>query len=237
MANNFYGAIALTGGGSGALDAIDGDVLSDGDGAIVLDATDNTFHMYTLDASSGAAESDPGVIAPDSNPGNKRWIILAWEGTINTSLAAIVGALTCASISLGDAANILMDSAPASDHNGTGMVINQTVDANSYGIGGLLVLSSDGNWDDADADAEATVGQLAIALEAGTGTKALLLSGIMRDDTWNFTPGVQLYVSTTLGEITETAPSASGDFVQVVGYALTADIIVFNPSPDYVELA
>jgi hypothetical protein len=55
MANNFYGAIALTGGGAGALDAIDGSVLNDGDGALVLDATNDVAYTYTLNASSGAA--------------------------------------------------------------------------------------------------------------------------------------------------------------------------------------
>jgi len=58
----------------------------------------------------------------------------------------------------------------------------------------------------------------------------------MRDDTFAFTPGAQLYVSGTAGEITETAPIGSGDFVQVVGFALTADVIFFNPSPDYLEI-
>jgi hypothetical protein len=76
MANNFYGAIALTGGGAGALDAIDGNVLADGDGALVIDATNDKSYFYTLNASSGAAESSPNIIAPDSNAGNKRWILV-----------------------------------------------------------------------------------------------------------------------------------------------------------------
>ena len=80
------------------------------------------------------------------------------------------------------------------------------------------------------------VGKLALALESGTGSKRLLLRGIARDDTWSFTPGAQLYVDTTAGTITETRPSGSGDFVQVVGWAKTATIIFFEPSPDYAEV-
>ena len=75
MAANFYGAIALIGGGTGALDKIDGADLADGDGAMVM--TNGTAYLYWLDADSGAAESSPDVISPDSNAGNKRWLLQA----------------------------------------------------------------------------------------------------------------------------------------------------------------
>lgn len=68
----------LIGGGTTALDEIDGDLLSDGDAAWVFTGTD--FYCYRLDAASGAAESSPGVIAPDTNPGNKRWILQKVQG-------------------------------------------------------------------------------------------------------------------------------------------------------------
>ena len=72
MANNFYAAIGLIGGGIGALDNIDGLALADGDAATVQ--TDGTVYFYHLDATSGAAESSPDVIKPDTNAGTKRWI-------------------------------------------------------------------------------------------------------------------------------------------------------------------
>jgi len=71
----FYPASSLTGGGTGALDAIDGALLEDGDRAIVI-ATSQVYFYY-LDADSGAAESSPGTIAPDTNAGDKRWILAA----------------------------------------------------------------------------------------------------------------------------------------------------------------
>ncbi len=67
-----YAAHALTGGGAGALDAIDGTLLQDEDAAIVI--SDGGPYFYVLDADSGAAESSPNVIAPDANAGDKRWI-------------------------------------------------------------------------------------------------------------------------------------------------------------------
>ena len=72
MAKNFYVASALIGGGTGALDAIDGTDLADLDAAFVQ--TDGTIYFYHLDATSGAAESSPDIIKPDTNAGTKRWI-------------------------------------------------------------------------------------------------------------------------------------------------------------------
>lgn len=71
MGKELYWANALTGGGEGALDAIDGDDLQDKEAAIVI--TPTKFSVHTLKATSGAAENSPNVIAPDINAGDKRW--------------------------------------------------------------------------------------------------------------------------------------------------------------------
>ena len=72
--SNFYGATGLIGGAAGALDAIDGSVLSDGDGALVI--VGGYHYAYILDDDSGAGESSPDIIAPDTSPGTKRWILV-----------------------------------------------------------------------------------------------------------------------------------------------------------------
>lgn len=73
MSKNFYGAIGLTGGVDGDLDYIDGAGLVDGDGCFVV--TSSYVYVYVLDASSGAGESSPNIISPDTNPGTKRWLL------------------------------------------------------------------------------------------------------------------------------------------------------------------
>jgi hypothetical protein len=75
MALNTYRRTSLTGGGTGALDAIDGATLADNDLCIVMDTSGNC-HIYRLSASSGASESSPSVISPDANAGTKRWILV-----------------------------------------------------------------------------------------------------------------------------------------------------------------
>jgi hypothetical protein len=80
MANNCYWVTNLTGGGVGALDNIDGASLSDNDTALYLA---NSYHLlYVLEASSGASESSPRIISPDSNAGDKRWLLKS----LNSSL-------------------------------------------------------------------------------------------------------------------------------------------------------
>lgn len=63
----------LTGGGATALDSMDGADLTDGDYAFVC--VSGVLYVYRLDATSGATENSPDVIAPDTNAGNKRWIL------------------------------------------------------------------------------------------------------------------------------------------------------------------
>ena len=68
-----YKKTALTGGGATTLDGVDGAALVDGNLAFVTYG--DVIYHYILDDDSGAAESSPDVIAPDTNPGNKRWIL------------------------------------------------------------------------------------------------------------------------------------------------------------------
>lgn len=71
--NIYYSRTALTGGGATALDYIDGSLLAEGDWAFV--DVSSTLYVYKLNATSGAAESSPDVISPDTNAGTKRWIL------------------------------------------------------------------------------------------------------------------------------------------------------------------
>ena len=75
MASKGYGAIALTGGGTGALDKIDGSILNDGDVGKVSDSTNNKKYEYTLEG-SGASGSSPLTIPPVTNPGTKNWVLI-----------------------------------------------------------------------------------------------------------------------------------------------------------------
>jgi len=70
----------LTGGAAGDMDGIDGNSLAEGYRCEVEEA--GVVYTYTLNASSGAAESSPAIISPDTNAGNKRWILIGTIGNI-----------------------------------------------------------------------------------------------------------------------------------------------------------
>jgi hypothetical protein len=94
-------------------------------------------------------------------------------------------------------------------------------------------------WSLTDANtASSSRNLLAIAIEAEF-SRGMLLRGYVYNSSWNWTSiGGELYLSsTTAGAMTQTQPSGSGDIVRVVGYAISADLIYFNPSQDWIELA
>lgn len=135
------------------------------------------------------------------------------------------------------ASQLSLDSTPDTDETANGIKATKTVDSNATGFGALLFLASDGNYDEADASASSTMPCTALALESGTGSKQILKHGYVRDDSWSWTPGGLVYVSTTTGALTQTAPSGTGEYVQIVGNAESATILYFNPEYTMIEVA
>ena len=113
--------------------------------------------------------------------------------------------------------------------------------------GDLCYLKENGEWGQADADGAATgddadrdaMGMLAIALGTDPDSDGMLIRGVITMDYDLGDVGNPVYVSTTAGAMTATAPSASGDFVRVLGYCLddTHGQMYFNPDNTWVEIA
>ena len=65
-----------------------------------------------------------------------------------------------------------------------------------------------------------------------------LVEGFIRKDAWNWTVGQMIYASdVTAGALIATVPDTSGDQVQPVGIAVTADSIFFSPDLSMLEIA
>ena len=100
-------------------------------------------------------------------------------------------------------------------------------------------LKSDGKWWKADANGSSTYPcvMMAAATIAANASGVFLRNGVARNDAWNWTVGGTLYLSDS-ATITQTAPSTSGDIVQVLGIAgPNADTIQWQPSLDYLTVA
>lgn len=133
---------------------------------------------------------------------------------------------------------IIFSDSLSADDTATGFVGSFTAGAN-VAFGDLCYLNSAGKMAKTDADAEATSkGLLGVALGTiNTDNQGyFLLRGFLRDDSYDWSIGSDLYISTTEGQITETAPNGVGDIVRIVGQGYTADILYFNPDNTYIEI-
>lgn len=98
-----------------------------------------------------------------------------------------------------------------------------------------VYLNSSSAWVKADADGSGTYPCRGIAVATASDGVAttIITRGTVRNDSWTWTPGGTIYLSTTAGGLTQTAPSTTGDKVQVIGYALDADTMAVEISTDY----
>jgi len=133
---------------------------------------------------------------------------------------------------------IVMDGTPDTDHTSVGPKTTTFAAGATITVMDLVVLNSSSKWVQTDANAVGTyAGMLAISLESKTDTQSMnvaLPGSFVRDDTWAWTPGAVLYLSETAAQITATAPTTTDAATRVIGYAVTADVIWFGPSPDYI---
>jgi hypothetical protein len=138
-----------------------------------------------------------------------------------------------------DAGNITIDNTPNTDHTAEGPKTNLTAGA-SLVFGDVCYMGSDGKMEKGDADAVATAfcWVIALATIAEDSAGSFALPGcFVRDDSWNWTSiGQPVYLDTaTAGGLTQTAPSGADDVIQIIGIAVTADVIFFYPQLVQVE--
>jgi hypothetical protein len=113
-----------------------------------------------------------------------------------------------------------------------------TFGGGSLTAGNLYYLDSLGGWSVTDANStSSSTGMLAFALGTSA-SDGMLVRGYIRNSGFTTNTGNIVYVSTTAGEVTTTAPSGSGDIVRIIGYSIdgTNEIIYFNPDNTWVEI-
>jgi hypothetical protein len=178
---------------------------------------------------------DSGSITSNFGTINNGASTITTTGTVSTGDISAGGNVT-----LADAKSLVFDPIPASDHNAAGLIAPMTAGA-TLAFGDAVYQKSDGEMHLGDADAASTSGVIAIAVASGSdgASSNFMFYGFLRDDTWNWTVGGLIYLSTTGSSgntLTQTAPSGSGDIVQILGVATHADRIFFNPSLTYAEV-
>ena len=209
----------------------DGTVDIDSAGVLTLDSG----AAINIEPAAGSAILLDGTISIDAG---------VVTGATSITSTAFVGDITgdvAGNLSLSDASsvNISTPLLAGADHTYTGLSVQMLAGGAISAFDLVCIHTTTQEVVEADASAYSTARVIGIAPAAisDTATGTILIHGFIRDDTWAWTAGSTLYLSETAGAMTHTAPSTDGAFVQVVGTALSPDVVYINPSMDVIEHA
>jgi len=208
----------------------------------ITDTSDHTAGNWKLFASNGSGEiteithgAGGYVLKSNSETSAPTWQIDA-----TASGGGLSNIVEDATPQLGgnlDLNNYNIDYGAILTSSGTyeGKIMTVTVDDASAVFGSTLYCASDFNYERCDADSTTTMVCVALALESGTGSKKVLLEGQICDTSWSLSTG-PVYTSLDIGDITQTVASGTGDQVQKIGYALSANTMYFRPDSTVIEI-
>jgi len=153
---------------------------------------------------------------------------------------ATLGGTQTSTITLGELST-QFDAVLSGDEKWSGLTVTGTA-GSAITVGDVCFLASDGKWDIVDGILDGTdVGfkaQLGMCVLTATGVDEaveVLTYGKIRSATLPaLTPGAPVYLDDTAGDLTVTQPSTTNFAIRIVGYAITAEDLFFNPSPDYI---
>lgn len=236
VATNLTGtASGLTAGTVTTNANLTGHVTSVGNAAVL-----GSFTLSQLN--TALSDADVATLAGTEELDNKTLDSSVGKGTWTASGTWTLPAFTLGgNITMGENTELLLDSALSADGKYCGIVRDGTA-GTTLAFGDLIYLAAaDSRWELADADAASTSGDVLLgmcvlaAAADGSATK-ILFYGLIRADAAfpALTIGAPAYVSTTAGDIQIAQPSGTDDVIRRVGFAWTADELLFNPSNDYI---
>jgi hypothetical protein len=136
--------------------------------------------------------------------------------------------------------DINLSSVPSANLIASGVKISLTAhDAQAFGD--VCTINSSGEAAIAKGDVIANANTIIMCADATISANAsgnYLMLGVARQDAWNWTVGGLIYLTitgTTGNTLSQTAPTATNNVVQVIGIATHADRMIFNPSLVQVE--
>lgn len=125
--------------------------------------------------------------------------------------------------------SIVLDDYPEMDNTASGLLFRKKVVRNDIGVGCPLCINIKGDLVQCDANKDANIMPCNfLAVQPGKGKRLVLWSGSLRKDSWTWTQGDTIYVSTVEGALTNVKPE--GDhWIQEIGIASYSNVILFRP--------
>lgn len=170
------------------------------------------------------------------------WVLkkLTWanlKATLASTFLSLTGGTMTGDVQLGET-DIKLDAVLSADEKWSGIVIAGVSGVTTLAVGDLCYLNADDSrWELVDANlSDGYDKQLGICVLAGADGAAteMLVYGKVRSAAFPaFTVGSPLYISETAGDMTHTAPVTADSATRCIGIALTAEDLMFNPSPNY----
>jgi hypothetical protein len=227
------------------------ETLNIGDGYDVTITAEDVASSITLDEQTFEVEGEgtaTRLMKLKNDTDAAVTVTVGGDQDISTNGVPTFGGATfgaSSTVTMGDSSIQIWDVTPAANGGFSGQQESVTAGA-TVALYDVLYEGADGEWYHADADASATMPALRMAVGAGVdgGAVNTITRGVVRFDTWTWTIGMPIYVSTegasrnntTTFTITQTAPSGELDVIQIVGYALSATVMYFDPSPILTEV-
>ena len=143
--------------------------------------------------------------------------------------------LTSGDVIIGTTSRIILKDQPAaSTASGSGTIVKWTA-SQARTVGQVFSIKGDGGWTNAASGDSSATKMLGYTL--GTNVdQGVLLQGFFYKSGHGFAIGDPLYLSGTQGTLTNTAPTTTGHFVRIIGYATSTDYIYFDPDKTWIEL-
>ena len=238
------GAILLSSvaGGIGLAWADGKDLWAEG-GRAVITANENAADCIKLHADAGASQTI--TVVNDAGTGPTAVGLTSTLGGITLNAAAVS--------TIQDLVTVAPFSTVSYGTDGMygGNVIKYSPGADdTLTVGGIYFLHTDGTWNATDADAASTGGSQLLGIGLGNARSVgVFTRGLIRIPSTEILnlpgsgacDGLPVYISTTAAHLDFTPPSASGDFVRIVGYAIDdngSDVLInFDPDSTMVMIS
>ena len=195
------------------------------------------------DALAGKEDTTNKVTSFQGTPDNSHYpseklVKDSLDAKAPTASPTFTGTVTLPTTEIGEA-SLKLDATLSEDEKWSGITVAGTAGA-TIAVGDVCYLASTGKWllNDGILDGTDTgfSKQLGICLLAANDTDAteILLYGKVRSAAFPaFTVGSPVFLDDTAGDLTVTSPSTTNFAVRIVGFALSAEELMFNPSNDW----
>jgi hypothetical protein len=202
-----------------SLNGLQGDVVISGVGGTEVTTSGQT--ILISGGGSSVGEFTDLTDTPANYSGSKHKIVTVNEGETALEFAKTI---------------MLHHELADQDYSG---LVTSGIAGETLAFGDHAVLNNQSKWIKTIATTEnQTDGHIGVVVVSGAldDPVKLLLLGYIRDDSWSFGVGSGVYVDTTSGELSDTIPTTSGQFVRVVGYAKATSVLWYSPDNNIIEL-